>query len=442
MQLIADYYSFASPTVTGQWRVQVNGKSWQLGFRGGELVYFEAPDLESDLLSFLHDISALSESNLSVLRSFKSSGREIDQVLAELLGGPDELLALRRKHALHETGRLLCMDATRADFSDLAPQSKQGLGLEALALPYIAFRLQPPQQLLAVLEPCRHRCYRLSRNPKIPVAGLQLDKEALSVAKEFTKPKLLNDLISSWRSGADALVAYSTFLTLLGCEMLSETEPVEAEQPVVFAEEPAPAPVERIRPPSMNSLPRTSSESVERMPTPISVQSAPAAGSIERGSAGGFERAPTGEAPPIADETPSIEDTAAAAAVPPEEADAPPVGQNDATVALFLDAIDSRLLTDAETMLDRLEVHDDRRAILVDYLAANNPRSLDPGAAMTAALAGLQSFTEAHPDDHLGPLLLSRIYKGADNDALARVFAQQAERLGGHTDEVIQWKVD
>ena len=43
MQLIADYYSFASPTVTGQWRIQVDDQAWQLGFRGGELALFEAP---------------------------------------------------------------------------------------------------------------------------------------------------------------------------------------------------------------------------------------------------------------------------------------------------------------------------------------------------------------------------------------------------------------
>ena len=438
MQLIADYYSFASPTVTGQWRVQVDGKAWQLGFRGGELVYFEAQDLEYDLLSFLHDISALSDSNLSVLRSFKSSGREIDQVLGELLGGADELLSLRRKHALHETGRLLCMDATRADFSDLAPQTKQGLGIEALALPYIAFRLQPPEQLLGVLEPCRQRCYRLSRNPKIPVAGLQLDKEALSVAKEFTKPKVLNQLINGSRSGADALVAYATFLTLVGCEMLTEAEPIEDNEPAETTPQQSAAPVERIRPPSMNSGPRTQSEGIARMPTGVSAQPPAPAGGFERVSTGGFERAPTGEAPPIAEETSAVEEVIE----PVDDLGPPTLGQTDATVALFLDAIDSRLLTDAETMLDRLDVHEDQRAILVDYLAANNPRSLDPGAAMTAALAGLQNFTEAHPDDHLGPLLLSRIYQGADNPALARVFAQQAQRLGGHTEEVIQWKLD
>ena len=442
MQLIADYYSFASPTVTGQWRVQANDKAWQLGFRGGELVYFEAPDLDCDLLSFLHDISALSDSNLTILRSFKSSGREIDQVLAELLGGPDELLSLRRKHALHETGRLLCMEATRADFSDLAPQTTQGLGLEALALPYIALRLQPPQQLLDVLAPCRERCYRLSRNPKIPVAGLQLDKEALSVAKEFTKPKVLNDLINGSRSGADALVAYATFLTLAGCEMLTETDPIEAEQPAPLAEEPSVAPVERIRPPSMNSLPRTNSDGLERMPSNVSASPPLSSGDFERVSSGGFERAPTGEAPPISEDTSAIDEVANDDAASPEPEVPAPLGQTDATVALFLDAIDSRLLTDAETMLHRLDIHEDQRAVLVDYLAANNPRSVDPGAAMTAALAGLQNFTEAHPDDHLGPLLLSRIYNGADNPALARVFAQQAQRLGGHTEEVIQWKLD
>ena len=37
MQLIADYYSFASPTVTGQWRIQVDDQAWQLGFRGVSL---------------------------------------------------------------------------------------------------------------------------------------------------------------------------------------------------------------------------------------------------------------------------------------------------------------------------------------------------------------------------------------------------------------------
>ena len=377
-----------------------------------------------------------------MLRSFKSSGREIDQVLAELLGGADELLSLRRKHALHETGRLLCMDATRADFSDLAPQNTQGLGLEALALPYIALRLQPPQQLLDVLEPCRARCYRLSRNPKIPVAGLQLDKEALSVAKEFTRPKVLNNLINGPRSGADALVAYATFLTLLGCEMLTEADPIESDEQRSSTEDTSAAPVERIRPPSMNSLPRTLSESVERMPTGISAQPPSSPGTFERVSTGGFERAPTGEAPPIAEEIPAVEEPPAAVVESSEDVAPPSLGQTDATVALFLDAIDSRLLTDAETMLNRLDVHEDRRAILVDYLAANNPRSLDPGAAMIAALDGLQNFTEAHPDDHLGPLLLSRIYNGADNPALARVFAQQAQRLGGHTEEVLQWKLD
>ena len=66
---------------------------------------FDPPELDGDLLSFLHDISALSDSNLAVLRSFKSSGRETDQVLAELVGGSDELLSLRRKHALHGVGR-------------------------------------------------------------------------------------------------------------------------------------------------------------------------------------------------------------------------------------------------------------------------------------------------------------------------------------------------
>ena len=35
----------------------------------------------------------------------------------------------------------------------------------------------------------------------------------------------------------------------------------------------------------------------------------------------------------------------------------------------------------------------------------------------------------------------SRIYHGADNEALAR-FAQQAQRLDGSTDEVMQWKID
>lgn len=434
VQLIADYYAFASPSVTGQWRVQVEGNAWQLGFRGGELVSFDPPELEGDLLSFLHDISALSDSNLSVLRSFRSSGRETDQVLAELVGGSEELLGLRRKHALHAIGRLLCRDATRADFSDLAPQSSSVLGVEALALPYIAFRLQPPEALRSALEPYLARCYRLSRNPKIPVAGLQLDKEALSVAKEFTKPKVLQSVLNGLVGGSETVVAYATFLTLLGCEMLCEAE--QSDEIAAPSEAPSAPPVERIRPPSMMGGTRLGGDGFERVSAGISPPITPDEMPRIQANTEGFERAPTGEAPPIAEEEAAPFDTQSLAD------EGPGLGQTDATIALFLDAIDSRLLTDAETMADRLEVSPDQRSVLMDYLAANDPRGTDPGAAMTSALAGLQEFTERHPDDHLGPLLLSRIYNGADNPALAKVFAQQAQRLGGHTEEVVQWKVD
>jgi len=434
VQLIADYYAFASPSVTGQWRVQVGGNAWQLGFRGGELVSFDPPELDGDLLSFLHDISALSSSNLSVLRSFKSSGRETFQVLAELVGGGDELLILRRKHALHTIGRLLCMDATRSDFSDIAPESTTGLGVDALALPYIAFRLQPPEALRSALEPHLDRCYRLSRNPKIPVAGLQLDKEALTVAKEFSKPNGLQSVLDGLVGGSEAVVAYATFLTLMGCEMLSEAK--QSEEAAAPRQAPSAAPVERIRPPSLMGGSRTGGDGFERVPTGVSPPISPDEMPRTQVSTEGFERAKTGEAPPIAEDEAASFDAQALAD------DGPGLGQTDATIALFLDAIDSRLLTDAETMADRLEVSPDRRSVLMDYLAANDPRSTDPGAAMTSALAGLQDFTERHPDDHLGPLLLSRIYNGADNSALAKVFAQQAQRLGGHTEEVVQWKVD
>ena len=90
-------------------------------------------------------------------------------------------------------------------------------------------------------------------------------------------------------------------------------------------------------------------------------------------------------------------------------------------------------MTDAETMLGRMVEPEARKSILNDYLAANNPNNVDPGAAMTHALGGLQEFTEAHPEDHLGPLLLSRIYASADNPGLARIFAQQAQRLSFFT---------
>ena len=420
MQLIADYYSFASPTVTGQWRIQVDDQAWQLGFRGGELALFEAPSPDHDLLSFLADIGAISESNLSILRSFQRSGREIDQALSEVVGGSAELLKLKRKHALHEIGRLLCLEASRADFSDLAPPGSTTLGVDALALPYVALRLQPPERLGSAVSAMLDKAYRLNRNPKVPVAGLQLDREALSVAKQFTRAIRLDSVegIKHGGAGADALVARATVLTLVGAGMLMEAEPSAA--PSSSPQAPpmsTPAPVERVR-----------------------VGAPP----VERTTAKPSQPPPRGErlAMPTVKAAPEPAPASPSHEAPGPSEPAPALGRSDASVALFLDAIDSRLLTDAETMLDRLTVSEAQRKVLTDYLAANHPRSMDPGAAMSAALAGLQEFTEAHPSDHLGPLLLSRIYHGADNEALARVFAQQAQRLGGSTDEVMQWKID
>ena len=229
MQLIADYYSFASPTVTGQWRIQVDDQAWQLGFQGGELALFEAPSPDHDLLSFLADIGAISESNLSILRSFQRSGREIDQALSEVVGGSAELLKLKRKHALHEIGRLLCLEACART---LATWHRPGttLGVDALALPYVALRLQPPERLGSAVSAMLDKAYRLNRNPKVPVAGLQLDREALSVAKQFTRVIRLDSVegIKHGGAGADALVARATVLTLVGAGMLMEAEPSAA----------------------------------------------------------------------------------------------------------------------------------------------------------------------------------------------------------------------
>ena len=61
------------------------------------------------------------------------------------------------------------------------------MGVDALALPYVALRLQPPERLGSAVSAMLNKAYRLNRNPKVPVAGLQLDREALSVAKQFTR---------------------------------------------------------------------------------------------------------------------------------------------------------------------------------------------------------------------------------------------------------------
>ena len=179
MQLIADYYSFASPTVTGQWRIQVDDQAWQIGFRGGELASVRGARADHDLLSFLHDISALSESNLSCCVHSNRSGREIDQALSEVVGGSAELLISASQACAPRDGRLLCMNATRADFSDLAPQNTTLVSTPS-PCPTWRFRLQPPRAARKRRQRhARQSCYRLSRNPKVPVAGLQLDKEAL-----------------------------------------------------------------------------------------------------------------------------------------------------------------------------------------------------------------------------------------------------------------------
>ncbi|MDE0882052.1 MAG: hypothetical protein OSB21_05610 [Myxococcota bacterium] len=412
MQLIADYYAFASPSVTGQWRVQVQGDAWQLGFRGGELVFFDTPVGDSDLLGFLLDIGRISESNLQVLRGFPPDGAR-DAVISDLVGGSEKLLDLRRKHALHAIGHLLCRDVDRADFSDLSPQQTRGLGLEALALPYIALRLQAPEVLQEKLAQHVQAHYRLSRNTRIPVAGLQLDREALNIAKQFTKPNSMAAVIKANSAGAEALVTYATLLTLLGCDMLCKTEATPQE----YVESPKIAPQERIRPPSMK--------------IPI------------RRDAEGFERMPTGTAPPI-DSVPVRDSVPVAAPAPPAAppAPAPRRASKEVSVAALLRSLDNKTMTDAETMLETLEESEQRKDILRDFINANDPNSTDPGGAMIAALGGLQAFTEAKPEDHLGPLLLSRIYAGADNPALAKIFAEQAQRLGGHTQEVADWKVN
>jgi hypothetical protein len=404
VQLIADYYAFASPSVTGQWRVQLEGHSWELGFRGGELITFDTAEGEHDLLGFLLDIGRISESNLQVLRGFPKD-RARDAVISDLVGGPEKLIELRRKHALHMIGRLLCLDVDRADFSDLSPQQSRGLGLEALALPYVALRLQAPEVLRAKLEKHIKAHYRLSRNTRIPVAGLQLDREALNIAKQFTKPNSMDAVIKGNSAGAEALITYATLITLLGCDMLCETE----ANPPAPVQSPKPATQERIRPPAMKAPVRRDSE--------------------------GFERMPTGTAPPIRSN--AEEDFVPAAAPAP----APAPARKEVSIAQLLRSIEDKALADAETMLEGLQEPEQRKAILRDFINANDPNSTDPGSAMINALGGLQAFTEAAPDDHLGPLLLSRIYAGADNPALAKIFADQAQKLGGHTQEVADWKL-
>jgi hypothetical protein len=398
VQLIADYYAFASPAITGQWRVQAKERIWQLGFRGGQLVSLEAPAGEGDLLSFLKEVGSLSGSNLSVLRAFPTHGRERNQVLAELVGGAEKLSSLRRKHALHSIGEMLCSTASRTDFSDLPPQDTGSLGVDALALPYIALRLQPPERLHASLGDAFDQVFRLSRNPKIPVAGLQLDREALNIAKQFTKPKAMAAVVEDNSHGAEALVTYATILTLLGCEMLCAAKPSEiseAPRPV-----PQPEPQTRVRPPSLSTAPQVDDD--------------------------GFERVATGVAPPIED-------------APPTATVEPVTTEVELTIAAVLKSVDAKLLTDAETILERLDILADKKRILSDYIACNNPLHPDRGNAMIVALSGLQEFTDSHPQDHLGPLLLSRIYDGAENPVMAKIFADQAQRLGGHTDEVNSW---
>ncbi len=426
MQLIADYYAFASPAITGQWRVQVQGQIWQLGFRGGELVCLETPAGEHDLLSFLHEVGSISESNLSVLRAFPESDESRrDQVLAELVGSSDALIQLRRKHALHSIGHMFCLEADRNDFSSLPPTDVTGMGLEALALPYIALRLQPPEQLHASLGDAVNQAFRLSRNPKIPVAGLQLDHEALNVAKLFTKPKSMDAVINGHSRGAEALVTYATVLTLLGCEMLCPAELSEVEEKPLSSP-PQMAAQPRVRPPNLKPGSSFDADGFERVPTGVAPPIAMDPPADKKDEDEGFERVDTGVAPPIDDEG-----AVAAEAKPP---------RTDATIARFLEVIDANLITDAETMLERLDVSAARKSVLGDYLNAQNPRNPDRGQAMTVALTGLQEFTDKNPEDHLGALLLSRIYDGAENPAMAKIFAEQAQRLGGHTDEVSNWK--
>jgi len=424
LQLITKYYRFASPTLTGLWRVQTENQAWQLAFRGGQLVDFESAAGTSDFADFLLDVGAIGSANHTLLRAVTTRGSELMRMIAEVVGGSAALLRLRRQHALHRIGALLCKDDTSDSFS-ATPVDVQGtLELDALAIPYLALRLQPPERLQGALAGWQGRKVRLQRNPDIPVAGLCLDREALNVAREFTQPRDVAEVIAQHSAGAEALVSQAAALTLLGCQMLVETDEVAAA--------PAPAPQPplaqppRISPSAMNR--KVPSLGVTRIPggreltdenqPPPTLPMDPTAPD----DTGQFETMATGTAPPVSDTGEIF-----------EEPKVPSVDE-------FLDTIDRRLITDAEASLDQMNEPEHRIAVLRDYLNANSPRHGDPGGAMSDALAGLQKFTTEHPDDHLGPLLLSRLYENADNAALAQVFGSQAKRLAPEAPEVANWK--
>jgi hypothetical protein len=442
-QLIADYFGFASPTLTGSWRLDTKAGPWTVFFRGGQIAGLNAPTPDSDLLAFLVDLGQIDHQNLNLLRRAEREGLPPITLLSDLLGGTSELDTGRRKHALYTIGRLFCEGVEGHSFSDAQPPSwAQPLGVDSQATPYVALRLQTPDLLRSAFRENLHRPVKLNRSNRVSVAALNLDREALAIARDLKTSQPLHQLIATSVSAQHAVVVYSVALTLTGAELLTfsgEPEPPSAKpQGISLAMPPT------VRPPG-------SGASVESVSLDVTLDITP--GMLTDLDESSQARAPmppreetrspvkqiaVAQEPitaPADDVLPPVdtEDTSEAPLVDRGEPSEPPEQTGD-LVAFFADLTEKRMHR-ARAARATLSFEPQLADLVDHYVAICDPQNPSPDEAMMAALSGLQIYLQDAPDRFMGPYLLARIYDRMGNNALANVFHKQA--LGLAPDEAL-----
>jgi hypothetical protein len=426
-QLIADYFGFASPTLTGSWRLETRQGFWTVFFRAGQLAGLNAPSPDTDLLSFLVELGQIETQNLTILRRAEREGLPPITLLNDILGGPSELATARRKHALYSLGRLLCEGVEAHSFSDASPPTwAQPLNVESLATPYVALRLQTSELLCSAFGDDLHRPVKLSRSNRVAVAALNLDREALSIARDLKNATPLHRLVAHSVSAQHAVIVYSVALTLLGAELLAFAG--EPEPPT-----PRPMGISLAMPPTVR--PPQASRLSDAVSLDVTLDISPGLLAELDEDPGAVEPL----SPPIAPPSPvkqilvAESDRGDGAGATEAKDELPPVADAPSTgadLAEFFAHLDGKRMRSARAALDTLDLGDPLGALVGHFLDICDPENPNPDEAMNAALVGLQGFCADRPDHFVGPHLLARIYHRIGNANLANVFHQQALKLG------------